>query len=137
MSNPEVIDYKDPKVWGPHFWFMMRCIANTYPDRPNKQHQKYVFKFYTNLKNLLPCHTCREHYVNVLNIYDVKKYVGSRDSLIKWVELVYSYINEHSKNPQNRSKSLNEPKFKNGKDIVKIYRPALKTPKCKTCGGSF
>ena len=32
----------NPKVWGPHYWFVLHTIANTYPLSPNDVTKKKI-----------------------------------------------------------------------------------------------
>ena len=59
-------EYTDPKSWGPHFWFVMRCTANNFPENPSINDAKYYVDFYTNLKNILPCPKCAVNYTKLL-----------------------------------------------------------------------
>ena len=65
--------YTNPKSWGPHFWFMMRCIAHNYGEYPSSSEKRVTEDFYTNLKYLLPCNKCKKHYADLLEEYPVKE----------------------------------------------------------------
>ena len=44
----------DPKVWGPHYWFVLHTIALTYPITPNDVCKKKYYDFIHNLPLFLP-----------------------------------------------------------------------------------
>jgi len=87
--------YKDPKIWGPYFWFMMRCIAYNYPNNPSNYIKHHTKEFYNNFKYILPCKESREHYVNTLKKYQIN--LENREKLMSWLELVYNEIERNKK----------------------------------------
>ena len=52
----------DPMIWGPKAWFFLHAVAINYPENPSKSTQDAYYDFFRNLGNVLPCHTCQEHY---------------------------------------------------------------------------
>lgn len=44
----------DPKIWGPHYWFVLHTIALSYPIKPNETIRKKFYDFYQNLPLFLP-----------------------------------------------------------------------------------
>jgi len=36
----------DPKIWGPHYWFVLHSIALTYPLTPNETTKKNIMIFF-------------------------------------------------------------------------------------------
>ena len=44
----------NPKVWGPHYWFVLHTIALTYPLKPNETVKKKYYDFIQNLPIFLP-----------------------------------------------------------------------------------
>jgi hypothetical protein len=53
MSNLVDPKYTDPKSWGPHFWFMMFCIANNYPENPTNTDRNVTHGFFSNMQRSL------------------------------------------------------------------------------------
>lgn len=123
-----MVDYADPKVWGPHFWFMMRCIANTYSDHPSREQKQRTIKFYDELRYFLPCEKCVKHYIQVLNKYPVSDYVCCKSCLSNWVETVYDKITNSKDNDKEIEKSKD-------KDKKKHYRERNECKNCKYRGG--
>lgn len=89
------MSYNDPKSWGPHFWFVMRCIAANYPDNPTNDDKYRIIKFYRSLKYLLPCEKCQHHYREILRNYPIERNVKNKNELTRWVEKIYKKINEN------------------------------------------
>ena len=43
----------DPKIWGPHYWFVLHTISLTYPDIPNETTKKKYYDLVDlNIKNI-------------------------------------------------------------------------------------
>ena len=40
----------DPKVWGPHYWFVLHTIALKYPLNPNTTIKKKYYDFILSVK---------------------------------------------------------------------------------------
>ena len=44
----------DPKVWGPHFWFLLMTLAVSYPLKANDTTQKKYYDLISNLPLFIP-----------------------------------------------------------------------------------
>jgi hypothetical protein len=94
-------DYKSgdgmiTSVWGPPMWLFLHTTSFNYPVNPTEDQKKHYYKFFKNLKNILPCRYCRENYdenikKHKLN-YDVMK---NRDSLSRWVYELHELVNKN------------------------------------------
>ena len=63
MPKPIPLQYpqKDPKVFGPHEWFLWHNTASMYPEKPNRTDRQEYKKFYDFLIRHLPCiKPCRD-----------------------------------------------------------------------------
>jgi hypothetical protein len=80
--------YSSPKLWGPQYWFVMRCVAANYPKNPNMAERNKAYNFYNELTSLMPCETCRTNYSLHAMKYPLRDWLDSRDRLISWVELI-------------------------------------------------
>lgn len=87
--------YRKPEHWGPHYWFVMRMIANNYPDIPTDFQKNITEKFYNSLKYILPCQICRMGLTKIMARHSINNYVSTKEDLIKWVEFVYKEVNGH------------------------------------------
>ncbi|AYV82328.1 MAG: disulfide thiol oxidoreductase, Erv1 / Alr family [Homavirus sp.] len=97
MSN-----YTDPKEWGPHFWYVMRCTANNYQISPTARNKMDIKRFFEDIGNILPCEQCVGHYKETWIKYPIDIGTCCRDCLKKWVENVYSDISDKTKNQSTR-----------------------------------
>lgn len=83
----------DPKVWGPHYWFVLHTIALTYPQTPNDVIKKKFYDFYQNLPLFLPVEEIGNNFSKFLDKYPVSPYLDSRQSLIRWTHFIHNKIN--------------------------------------------
>jgi len=82
-----------PDIWGPHFWYILHIISFDYPLRPTEYDKRVYHDFYTSLKDIIPCETCRKHYRTHINKYPLTPHLDSRDTLVKWVIQVHNFVN--------------------------------------------
>lgn len=94
--------YKDPKEWGPHFWYMMRCTANNYPVTPSNRHKLDVKRFYDAISNILPCEKCVRHYKDSCIKYPIEHYICCHDCLVNWVEKIRGEVTTKTDNDTTR-----------------------------------
>ena len=67
MSKRKIFTDKDynsgdgmmTSVWGPPLWHTLHTISFNYPIKPTDKQKKDYYKFYSSLKNILPCKYCR------------------------------------------------------------------------------
>jgi len=83
----------DPKIWGPHYWFVLHSIALSYPLNPNETTKKKYYDFFHNLPLFLPVSNIGNSFSQLLDSYPVTPYLDSRESLIKWVHFIHNKIN--------------------------------------------
>ena len=83
----------DPKVWGPHYWFVLHTIALTYPMTPNEVTKKKYYDFIQNLPLFLPIEEVGNSFSNYLDRYPVTPYLDSRPSFTRWVHFMHNRIN--------------------------------------------
>lgn len=81
--------YTSPKIWGPHFWFMLRCLANNYPVRPTPEDVQHTRIFFYELQYLLPCDLCKYTFKQHYAKHPIEKGLTGKAALIEWVETIY------------------------------------------------
>lgn len=87
--------YTSPKSWGPHFWFVMKCIAYNYPDNPTTEEKERVKKFYLDLQYLLPCAKCRKSYTEHIFNHPINHWLANGRKLFEWVNIIYKETNKN------------------------------------------
>ena len=88
--------FANPKIWGPNAWNFMLSIAITYPDNPTEDDANAYKKFFMSLVNVLPCITCREHYLQNINTLSIDNSLGNSRSLSKWVVNLHNMVNRQT-----------------------------------------
>ncbi len=83
----------DPKVWGPHYWFVLHTIALSYPVTPNDVSKKKYYDFIQNLPLFLPIEEIGNTFSKFLDKYPVTPYLESRESFIRWMNFIQNKIN--------------------------------------------
>lgn len=84
----------DPKVWGPHYWFVLHTIAITYPLNPNEVTKKKYYDFIQNLPLFLPIEEVGNTFSGYLDNYPVTPYLDSRPSFVRWVHFMHNRVNK-------------------------------------------
>ena len=88
-----------PKVWGPHFWFVLNTMAITYPKYPNDVTIKKYYDFLHNLPLFLPNNKIGDHFSKMLDEFPPTPYLSSRLSFMKWVHFIHNRVNSLLKKP--------------------------------------
>lgn len=83
----------EPKIWGPHFWFVIHTIALTYPHNPNEVMRKKYYDLIQNLPLFLPVEEIGNTFSQYLDKYPVTPYLESRTSFVKWTHFIHNKIN--------------------------------------------
>ena len=82
-------------IWGPPLWHVLHTISFNYPIKPTNEQKKHYYKFYNNLKNILPCKMCRDNLKKNLSkvplTIDVFK---NRHSLSTFVYQLHETVNQ-------------------------------------------
>jgi hypothetical protein len=84
----------DPLVWGPHYWFFIQTLALSYPDFPNEIIKRKFYDFFLNLPLFIPDVEMGQKFSTLLDKYPVASYLGSKDSLVRWVVFIHNKYNE-------------------------------------------
>ena len=83
----------DPKIWGPHYWFVLHTIALNYPLHPNETSKKKYYDLVQNLPIFIPIENMGNLFSKLLDKYPVTPYLDSRDSFIKWMYFIHNQVN--------------------------------------------
>ena len=81
-------------VWGPPMWHVLHTISFNYPVSPTEEQKKHYYKFYYNLKNILPCKYCRDNLANNFKKVPLTMDVfESRNTLSMYIYELHETIN--------------------------------------------
>ena len=99
-------------IWGPYAWFFLHTITFNYPEKPKECDKKKYKRFFTALKDVIPCKTCRNNYEIHLREYPIK--LNTQQDLVKWLIDVHNSVNGKT---GKRQYSYNE--------VIKYYADKL------------
>lgn len=88
--DPNVLD---PAVWGPHYWFFLQTVAQSYPNMPTATTKRKYYDFMQNLPLFIPNEEIGNKFSVLLDEFPVSPYLDSRDSFIRWVHFMHNKIN--------------------------------------------
>jgi FAD-linked sulfhydryl oxidase len=83
----------DPSVWGPHYWFFLHTIAESYPLHPNEVTKKKYYDLIQNLPIFIPIDEIGNYFSQLLDKYPVSPYLDNRDSFVRWMHFIHNKIN--------------------------------------------
>lgn len=85
--------FQSPRIWGAHFWFMIYSVIAAY--NPNDEVERDGLEmFMVSLATLLPCLTCRQHYLDYLSTHEMT--IHDKTSMWKWVYHLQKEIDERN-----------------------------------------
>ena len=90
----------DPNVWGPHYWFFLHTVAESYPLHPNDVTKKKYYDLIHNFPLFIPNDEIGNYFSQLLDKYPVSPYLTNRDSFVKWVHFIHNKINVRIGKPE-------------------------------------
>jgi FAD-linked sulfhydryl oxidase len=82
-----------PSVWGPHYWFFLHTVAQSYPLSPNQVTKRKYYDLIQNYPLFIPDEEIGNKFSRILDKYPVTPYLDSRDSFIRWTHFIHNKIN--------------------------------------------
>lgn len=92
--------YFDPAVWGPHYWFFLHTIAESYPMHPNEVTKRKYYDLIQNLPIFIPIDEIGNYFSRLLDKYPVTPYLDNRESFVKWMHFIHNKVNVHIGKPE-------------------------------------
>ena len=83
----------NPNVWGPHYWFFLHTIAESYPETPNAVAKRKYYDLIQNMPLFIPIVEIGNKFSELLDKYPVSPYLDSRESFVKWMHFMHNKIN--------------------------------------------
>jgi len=83
----------DPSVWGPHYWFFIHTVAESYPINPNDVTKRKYYDFIQNIPLFIPVPEMGDKFSRILDKYPVTPYLDSRDSFVRWTHFIHNKYN--------------------------------------------
>ncbi len=81
-------------MWGPCAWKFLHAVGFTYPHKPTAEDKEHYRIFLEQLKYVLPCSICRNHYKENLKRFPLHSSLGSQEDLSRWLVDVHNSVNE-------------------------------------------
>jgi hypothetical protein len=83
----------EPKIWGPHYWFVLFSIALSYPTHANNVVKKKYYDFIQNFPLFIPHREIGNDFMQLIDTYPVTPYLDNRDSFLRWVHFIHNRVN--------------------------------------------
>jgi hypothetical protein len=80
-------------VWGPHYWFFLHTVAESYPMHPNEVTKRKYYDLITNMPLFIPVEEMGNKFGELLDRYPVKPYLDNRDSFVRWTHFIHNKYN--------------------------------------------
>ena len=81
------------EIWGPHYWFFLHTVAESYPMYPNEVTKRKYYDLITNMPLFIPDSEMGDKFGRMLDKYPVQPYLDNRDSFVRWVHFIHNKIN--------------------------------------------
>lgn len=113
--NQNYLKTKDPKIWGPYYWYVFHNLASNYVENPSIETKFHLKNFILSIPFILPCSICSNHAKLFLekNNSLLDHSVSSKNNLMLFFYFFHNYVN---KNTQKMNLSLEDFKKKYGMD---------------------
>jgi len=83
----------DANIWGPHYWFFLHTVAESYPMTPNDVTKRKYYDLITNMPLFIPDADIGDKFSRMIDRYPVTPYLDNRDSFVRWVHFMHNKIN--------------------------------------------
>ena len=83
----------EPEVWGPHYWFFLHTVAESYPLHPTSVTKKKYYDLLINFPLFIPNQDIGDKFSQLLDKYPMSPYLDSRESFVRWVHFIHNKLN--------------------------------------------
>lgn len=83
----------DSETWGPHYWFFLHTVAESYPMNPNSVTKRKYYDLIQNFPLFIPLPEMGNRFSKMLDSYPVTPYLDNRDSFVRWVHFIHNKFN--------------------------------------------
>ena len=83
----------DPEIWGPHYWFFLHTVAESYPLHPNDITKRKYYDLIQNMPLFIPDAEMGGKFSQMLDKYPVTPYLDNRDSFVRWTHFLHNKMN--------------------------------------------
>jgi hypothetical protein len=82
-----------PDVWGPHYWFFLHTVAESYPITPNAVTKRKYYDLIQNMPMFIPIQEMGNKMSEMLDKYPVTPYLDTKESFVRWVHFLHNKFN--------------------------------------------
>jgi hypothetical protein len=82
-----------PEVWGPHYWFFLHTVAESYPYNPNDVTKRKYYDLIQNFPLFIPIEEMGNKFSQLLDKYPVTPYLDTKESFVRWVHFIHNKFN--------------------------------------------
>ena len=99
---PSKLNYAEPTVWGPSFWFILHNGSARYPKQATPVCADRMKGFILGIPVMMPCETCSDHATAHIEAnYDrMDEIVSGRDKLFPFFVDFHNYVNRRYNKPE-------------------------------------
>jgi hypothetical protein len=83
----------DADIWGPHYWFFLHTVAESYPVYPNEVTKRKYYDLIQNMPLFIPVSEMGDKFSQMIDKYPVTPYLDNRDSFVRWIHFVHNKFN--------------------------------------------
>jgi hypothetical protein len=83
----------DADIWGPHYWFFLHTVAESYPVYPNEVTKRKYYDLIQNMPLFIPVSEMGDKFSQMIDKYPVTPYLDNRDSFVRWTHFVHNKFN--------------------------------------------
>jgi len=83
----------DPSVWGPHYWFFLHTVAESYPLHPTNITKRKYYDLLMNMPLFIPNVEIGNKLSEMLDAYPPQPYLDNRESFVRWVHFLHNKVN--------------------------------------------
>jgi hypothetical protein len=83
----------DATIWGPHYWFFLHTVAESYPNFVNDVTRRKYYDLIQNMPLFIPDSEIGDKFSRFLDKYPVTPYLDNRDSFVRWMHFIHNKIN--------------------------------------------
>jgi hypothetical protein len=92
--------YFNSNIWGPHYWFFLHTISESYPTSPNQVTKRKYYDLIQNFPLFIPDPEMGNVFSKFLDKYPVTPYLDTRDSFVRWVHFIHNKFNVYIDKPE-------------------------------------
>jgi hypothetical protein len=83
----------NPEIWGPHYWFFLHTLAESYPMYPNATTKRKYYDLIQNMPLFIPVPEMGDNFSKMLDKYPAQPYLDNRDSFVRWTHFIHNKMN--------------------------------------------